>query len=311
MFTNAQLKALLLPLLLEQFLSVSMGLADTVMVSGVGEAAVSSVSLVDSLNVLIIQILSALATGGAVVASQYLGRKDKKNAQLSAAQLFSVLIMLTVSFGLLCILLCRLILRTVFGSIEAHVMHYAEIYFYISAVSYPFIGLYNAGAALFRAKGDSKISMKASLVMNVVNIVGNAVLIYVFHLEVLGAAIATLTGRILAAIWVTAQLQRHDNPLRIASLADLKPNFSIAHRILAIGIPAGIENGMFQIGKLLVSHLISTLGTASIAASAVCNTLSSMINIPGNAISLATESRSSVIAWAPMRRSRPINTPAS
>ena len=288
MFTNAQLKALLLPLLLEQFLSVSMGLADTVMVSGVGEAAVSSVSLVDSLNVLIIQILSALATGGAVVASQYLGRKDKKNAQLSAAQLFSVLIMLTVSFGLLCILLCRLILRTVFGSIEAHVMHYAEIYFYISAVSYPFIGLYNAGAALFRAKGDSKISMKASLVMNVVNIVGNAVLIYVFHLEVLGAAIATLTGRILAAIWVTAQLQRHDNPLRIASLADLKPNFSIAHQILAIGIPAGIENGMFQIGKLLVSHLISTLGTASIAASAVCNTLSSMINIPGNAISLAT-----------------------
>lgn len=288
MFTNAQLKALLLPLLLEQFLSVSMGLADTVMVSGVGEAAVSSVSLVDSLNVLIIQILSALATGGAVVASQYLGRKDKKNAQLSAAQLFSVLIMLTVSFGLLCILLCRLILRTVFGSIEAHVMRYAEIYFYISAVSYPFIGLYNAGAALFRAKGDSKISMKASLVMNVVNIVGNAVLIYVFHLEVLGAAIATLTGRILAAIWVTAQLQRHDNPLRIASLADLKPNFSIAHRILAIGIPAGIENGMFQIGKLLVSHLISTLGTASIAASAVCNTLSSMINIPGNAISLAT-----------------------
>ena len=288
MFTNAQLKALLLPLLLEQFLSVSMGLADTVMVSGVGEAAVSSVSLVDSLNVLIIQILSALATGGAVVASQYLGRKDKKNAQLSAAQLFSVLIMLTVSFGLLCILLCRLILRTVFGSIEAHVMRYAEIYFYISAVSYPFIGLYNAGAALFRAKGDSKISMKASLVMNVVNIVGNAVLIYVFHLEVLGAAIATLIGRILAAIWVTAQLQRRDNPLRIASLADLKPNLSIAHRILAIGIPAGIENGMFQIGKLLVSHLISTLGTASIAASAVCNTLSSMINIPGNAISLAT-----------------------
>ena len=144
MFTNAQLKALLLPLLLEQFLSVSMGLADTVMVSGVGEAAVSSVSLVDSLNVLIIQILSALATGGAVVASQYLGRKDEKNAQLSAAQLFSVLIMLTVSFGLLCILLCRLILRTVFGSIEAHVMRYAEIYFYISAVSYPFIGLYNA-----------------------------------------------------------------------------------------------------------------------------------------------------------------------
>ena len=287
MFTNAQLKALLLPLLLEQFLSVSMGLADTVMVSGVGEAAVSSVSLVDSLNVLIIQILSALATGGAVVASQYLGRKDKKNAQLSAAQLFSVLIILTVSFGLLCILLCRLILRTVFGSIEAHVMRYAEIYFYISAVSYPFIGLYNAGAALFRAKGDSKISMKASLVMNVVNIVGNAVLIYVFHLEVLGAAIATLIGRILAAIWVTAQLQRRDNPLRIASLADLKPNLSIAHRILAIGIPAGIENGMFQIGKLSVASLTSTLGTAAIAANAVANTTSTFLNIPASAVGMA------------------------
>lgn len=177
LFNRQQLISLFLPLVAEQALSISIGLADTLMVSSVGEAAVSGVSLVDSFNVLMIQLLSALATGGAVVASQYMGRRDQESAQRSAAQLYSVLAISTVAVGVLCLALSRPILRGVFGSIDDEVMHYAQQYFIISAISYPFIGLYNGGAALFRAQGNSRISMLASLVMNVINIGGNALLI--------------------------------------------------------------------------------------------------------------------------------------
>ena len=166
-------------------------------------------------------------------------------------------------------------------------MRFAQTYFFVSAVSYPFMGIYNAGAALFRAQGNSRISMYASLVMNVINILGNALLIFGLHMGVLGAALATLIGRVFAAAWVTWQLERSENPMRIASLRDLLPDGELIRRILSIGIPSGLENGMFHIGKLLVSSLVSTLGTAAIAANAVANTLSSMANIPGNAVSLA------------------------
>lgn len=186
-FTRPMLVRLILPLLLEQFLSVTMGLADTLMVSGVGEAAVSSVSLVDSINILIIQILAALATGGAVISSQYLGRKDTASARRSAAQLYTVLGVSTITVMILVMVCSRAILRLVFGQIEDDVMAFAQIYFWISAISYPFMGFYNGGAALFRAQGNSRISMMASLVMNVINICGNALLIYGFQMGVLGA----------------------------------------------------------------------------------------------------------------------------
>ena len=287
MFTRRQLVTLIWPLLLEQFLSVSMGMADTLMVSGVGEAAVSSVSLVDSLNILILQILAALASGGAVVASQYLGRQDADNARRSAAQLYSVVGIATGAAMVVCIMLSRVILRGVFGSIDEDVMAFSQIYFIISAVSYPFMGLYSAGAALFRAQGNSKVSMRASLVMNVINIGGNALLIYGFGLGVLGAALATLFGRVVAAVWVLVQQQQMENPLRVSEPADLLPRRELAGRILAIGVPSGLENGMFQIGKLCVSSLTSTLGTAAIAANAVAGTVSTMANIPGNTMSLA------------------------
>ena len=287
LFTKRALFTLIWPLLLEQTLSVTMGMADTLMVAGVGEAAVSSVSLVDTLNVLIIQILSALATGGAVIASQYLGRRDTENACRSAAQLYSVLGISTVVVGIVCMLLSRPILRGVFGSIDEDVMRFAQQYFLISAVSYPFIGLYNGGAALFRAQGNSRISMLASLVMNVINIVGNALLIYGFGMGVIGAALATLIGRVFAAVFILWQNQNLSNPLRVQELADLKPRSQPIRQILSLGIPSGLENGMFQIGKLCVSSLTSTLGTSAIAANAVANSVSTLANIPGNTMSLA------------------------
>ena len=286
-FNRQALVRLILPLLAEQFLSVAMGMADTLMVSGVGEAAVSSVSLVDSLNILIIQILSVLATGGAVIASQYLGRRDTENACRSAAQLYSVLAISTVAVGVLCLALSRPILRGVFGSIDDEVMHYAQQYFIISAISYPFIGLYNGGAALFRAQGNSRISMLASLVMNVINIGGNALLIYGFGMGVVGAALATLIGRVFAAVWILWQNQNIHNPLRVAGFADLRPRKEPIMKVLAIGVPSGLENGMFQIGKLCVSSLTSTLGTAAIAANAVANSVCTAANVPGATMNLA------------------------
>lgn len=287
LFGRRALVALILPMLLEQVLSVTMGMADTLMVSGVGEAAVSSVSLVDSINVLIIQVLSALATGGAVICSQYLGRRDRESACRGAAQLYTVLAVSTVAVMLAALLFCRPILRLVFGRIDDDVMAYAEQYFLVSAVSYPFMGAYNAGAALFRAQGNSRISMLASLVMNVLNICGNAILIYGCGMGVLGAALATLAGRVFAAVWVLRRQQQFENPLRITSLAEMRPDRGMILRILGIGIPSGLENGMFQIGKLCVSSLTSTLGTSAIAANAVANSITSLANIPGNTMSLA------------------------
>ena len=260
LFTRSALVALIWPLFLEQTLS---------------------------LNILIIQILAALATGGAVVASQYMGRRDQESAQRSAAQLYSVLAISTVAVGVLCLALSRPILRGVFGSIDDEVMHYAQQYFIISAISYPFIGLYNGGAALFRAQGNSRISMLASLVMNVINIGGNALLIYGFGMGVVGAALATLIGRVFAAVWILWQNQNIHNPLRVAGFADLRPRKEPIMKVLAIGVPSGLENGMFQIGKLCVSSLTSTLGTAAIAANAVANSVCTAANVPGATMNLA------------------------
>ncbi|MGN0706750.1 MAG: MATE family efflux transporter [Faecalibacterium sp.] len=287
LFTRQQLIALLLPLIAEQALSVTIGLADTLMVSSVGEAAVSGVSLVDTFNTLMIQVMSALATGGAVVTSQYIGHQEPKNARAAAAQIMFIMAAFSCTVAGVVVLGRYWILRGIFGSIEADVMRYAETYFLLSALSYPFIGLYNAGAALFRAQGNSRISMLSSLVMNVVNIGGNAILIFGFGMGVMGAALASLISRAVACCAVLFLLEKPDCPLRVERLADLKPDAGLIRRILRLGIPAGIENGMFQIGKLSVASLTSTLGTAAIAANAVVNSTTTFLNVPANAVGMA------------------------
>ena len=287
LFSRQALTALILPMLLEQILSVTMGMADTLMVSGVGEAAVSSVSLVDSINVLIIQVLAALATGGAVIGSQYLGRQDGENARKSAAQLYTVLAVSTVSVMAAALLFCRPILRLVFGQIDADVMRFAEQYFIVSAISYPFIGAYNAGAALFRAQGNSRISMLASLVMNVINIGGNAILIFGLDMGVAGAAIASLASRAAAAVMVIRLLLDPHKPVNLADVWRVRIDGGILRSILSVGIPSGMENGTFQIGKLLVAGLVTSFGTTAITANAICNNVGAFSNLPGSAMSLA------------------------
>ena len=287
MFSNKDLRKLIIPLVIEQLLAVTIGMADTVMVSSCGEAAVSGISLVDSINFLLITLFSSLATGGAVIASQYIGRGDHKSASLAAKQLFYASLALSAVLGIIAVFFRKPVLNMVFGSIEADVMAHAQIYFLLSAISYPFLAVYNAGAALFRAQGNSKISMMSSLVMNVVNIGGNAVLIYGFKMGVMGAALASLVSRAIACVAVLYLLQRPACPLRVDGLQALAPKARLIQQILRVGIPAGIENGMFQIGKLSVSSLTSTLGTAAIAANAVANTTTTFLNIPANAVGMA------------------------
>lgn len=287
MFTRQALWRLILPLVLEQLLLVTVGMADTVMVSTVGEAAVSGISLVDQVNVLLIQIFAALATGGAVVASQYLGRRDRENACRSAKQLVYATFGMAVAIGALVLVLNRHILRLVFGNVEPDVMQAAETYFWLSALSYPMLALYNAGAALFRSMGNSRISLFASLIMNVINIGGNALLIYGLNWGVAGAATATLASRTVAGLMMMLLLRNRDNPIFLERLFHPEWNGGILKSILRVGVPNGLENGMFQIGKLCVSSLTSTLGTSAIAANAVANSVSTLANIPGNTMSLA------------------------
>lgn len=287
MFSRRQLVHLILPLMGEQFLAVTIGLSDTFMVSSVGEAAVSGISLVDSINVLLIQIFSALATGGAVVAAQYLGREERQNACTAAKQLLYSITAMSIGIMALCLCFRSQILSLVFGRISDDVMRNANVYFFLTALSYPFLAVYNAGAALFRSMGNSKISMLVSLIDNIVHIGGDALLIYGFRMGAAGAGVATLAARILAAAAMFLLICRRDNMVFIDRPFHPEFVFPMVKRILNIGIPSGLENGMFQIGKLVVQRQITAIGTAAIAANAVAGSVSNVSNIPGNAISLA------------------------
>lgn len=286
-FSKKDLVRLIVPLIIEQFLLLSVGMADTLMVTTAGEAAVSGVSLVDNINMLLIQIFAALSTGGAVVVSQYLGSGKKESAQKAAKQLMYTATVFSVFIMILALVFRRHVLSLVFGNIEADVMESALSYFLVTATAYPFMAIYNAGAALFRSVGNSKVSMLNSLIVNIVNISVNAVLIYGFKMGALGAGIGTLTSRIVAAVFILVLWQRRSNELRIVKLFKPEFNGKLVKQILSIGIPNGMENGMFQIGRLLVLSLITTFGTNVVAANAIGNSIAGVINVPGQAIGLA------------------------
>lgn len=287
LFSKKDLQKLIVPLMFEQLLAVSVGMVDTLMVSQAGEAAISGVALVDNINRLIIQVMAALATGGAVVCSQFVGKGKEDGAKKSGAQLETVLLAFSVCMTAFSLIGTRSLLSAVFGSVSDEVMDSAVLYFTVTSLSFPFLGIYNAGAAIFRSVGNSKISMKISLLMNLINVAGNAVFVFVFDWAVFGVALATLLSRIAAGIVITVLVCKKDNPIRIDKLSELKPNAGIIKKILKIGIPSGIENGMFQIGKLAVTSMVAGFGTASIAANSVGYTVIDFANIPGNAMGLA------------------------
>lgn len=290
LFDNKALRALIIPLFIEQLLAVMVGMADSIMIASVGEAAVSGVSLVDNIMVLFINVFAALATGGAVVAGQYLGQKNDDFACKAANQIVWFITIVAVGIMALIYIGKWFILHVVFGAIEADVMAHANTYLIIVTASIPFMALYNAGAAIFRAMGNSKISMQVSIIMNIINIGGNALLIYGLHWGTEGVAIPTLLSRIIAAVLITALLSNQKWKLHIAKSIHYRPDWRMIRRILAIGVPNGLENSMFQLGKILVLSLVSTFGTYAIAANAVSNAVALFQILPGMALNLAITS---------------------
>lgn len=284
-----QLFSLLLPLMIEQILNSFMGTADTIMITTSGAAAISAVSLVDSINVMVVLIFSAMATGGAILCSQYLGHKNAEKAVYAGKQLILCVTFVSAVGTLALILLRTQILSLIFGSVEEEVMRNSEVYFFITALSYPFIALYNSGAAIFRSDGNSKLPMTVSTISNILNIAGNAVLIFGLHLGVAGAALSTLGSRVFSALVILIFLKRTKQQIRIDRYF-VKPDFPVISKILGIGIPTGIENGMFQFGKLAIQSSVSTLGTAAIAANALTSVLESFSSQApiGNGIGLMT-----------------------
>lgn len=288
LFSGRDVLLIILPLVAEQFLAFFVGMADSVMISSVGEAAVSAVSLVDSVSILVIMLFSALATGGSVVAGQLLGAGDEKRARQVTDQLAILVSLIGAGVTLILFFLRARLLGLLYGSVEPAVMDYSLRYFTITLFSFPFIALYNAGAAIFRAMADSRTPMLISFLMNFINIAGNALLIYGFHFEVEGAAIPTLVSRIVAAVVVVALLFREKYPLRFSKPFRFRLEGRMVRRILGIGIPNSVENGMFQIGKLLVVRLIAGFGTVAITANAVGNAIGVFQILPGSAIGVAS-----------------------
>ena len=285
-FTKEDLRRLIIPLVIEQLLAITVGLFDSVMVSQVGEAAISAVSLVDTVNVLLVNAFSALATGGAVIAGQYLGRREPDKAGHSGAQLLLFMGEASILIMILFYLAKGFVLGVVFGQVEPDVAAYANTYYLIVEASIPFLAIYSAGAALFRVMGNSRVSMQLSLGMNLINIAGNALLIFGLHMGVEGVAIPTLVSRAVAAAAMVVLLRRPNLPLRVERFS-VRHDKYVVKNILRFGVPNGLESSMFQLGKILLLSTVSVLGTASVAANAIGNTVCTFQCVPGNALGLA------------------------
>lgn len=281
LFSNIDLKKLLIPLIIEQLLNSLMGTVDSIMVSNVGPEAISAVSLVDSINILIIQLFTALAAGGVIVCSHYVGSGNNKAARGAANQVVLVTTVISVIITAILLIVRNPLLSLVFGQVDAGVMDASKIYFVFTAFSFPFIAIYDAGASIYRAQENTRTPMTVSVISNIINVAGNAVLIWGFKLGVAGAAIATLASRIFCALVVMAKLRNRNNKLYVRDYFRIRPEFHVIKKILFIGIPSGIENCMFQFGKLAIQSTVSTMGTAAIAAQAMTNILENLNGVAG------------------------------
>lgn len=284
LFSNRELLRLSIPLILQQIFSVTIGAVDTVMVAAAGETVVSGVSLISTLDTMLVLIFSSMVTGGSVVISQLLGRRDSDGARAAAKQLLYISTMVATAVTLIVVVLRVPLLNLLFGKAEPAVMSSALKYFTIVSLSFPLLAIESSGAVIYRVTGNSMIGLKVSIMMNLINVAGNAVLIYGFGMGAAGAAIPTLVSRLIGAGVMIYLMVHKNNPLRIERLLHYRPDGYTIRAILRIGVPNGVENGMFQFGRLMTQSLVSSLGTAAIAANAVALTLANYQYMPGSAI---------------------------
>ena len=282
MFSNKALKKLILPLIIEQILIMAVGVADTVMVSYAGEVAISGVGLVDMFNNLIITVLAAIDAGGAIIVSQYIGNKDRKNANKASSQLLTITIVIATVIMLGCLVFHRILLSTFFGAIEMDVMKAATTYFLISAISFPFLGVYNSAAALYRSMEKTRTTMYVSILMNIINVVGNYIGVFILHAGVAGVAVPTLISRIVAAIIMFALSLNSSNLVYVK----IKNVFAWNQEMISRILPNGIENGLFTLGRVLVTSIVALFGTSQIAANSVAGSIDQIAVVVVNAINL-------------------------
>lgn len=273
MFTQKDLRRLILPIFLDQLLLAGVGIVSTLLLSYAGEAAVSAVSLVEMINVFIISILLAVSTGGTVILAQIIGSKRLELAQKASGQMMILTIVVGLVFMGMVLGLGQPILNLLFGSVDPDVMRAAQIYFIISSLSYPFMALYNASAGLFRAMGNSRIPMIGSMVLNISSVLGFGLAIFIFKAGITGVAIASLTSRIIASLFL---IRLNFNTELIVSLD--KKNFltwdtSLIHRIVKVALPNSVENGVTQLGRVFLASIIALFGTAQITANGIVNSL--------------------------------------
>jgi len=287
-WNNRALFALLWPLMVEQVLVVAMGAIDTVMVSSVGEFAVSGVNIVDNINSLLIIAFTALSTGGAVVVSQYIGRRDYKNSRFAAKQLVYVAVLVSLLMMLIALLFRRPIIRLLYGEVAEDVMAAAAVYFLFTGLSYPFLALYTSCAALFRSTGNSKVPMRISLLANVLSVGGNVLFIYVMGIGVLGAALSTFISRIVAAAIAGAMLYRNGRShVSLSGLFRVRIVGSMIRNICNVGIPGALESSMFMVGRILTQRIFVVFGTAAMAANAITSVVNSLSFMPGTAFGIS------------------------
>lgn len=286
LFDNSMLFWLLLPIVIEQALSSLMGMVDTVMVSTVGSDALSAVALVNSINNLIIQIFSAMAAGAVIICSQYIGSGNKAESNRAAGQVVLTVLVISLLIMAFCIMGGERLLWFIFGTVEDSVMENALIYFLITAISYPFLALFSAGAAFYRASGNSRFPSKISAVSNIINVMGNTLFIYGFKWGVTGAAFATLLSRAFCSIVIFYYLRKPHQTIIVRNYLKIRPDIPLILTILAIGVPAGIENGMFQFGKLAVQSTVSTMGTMAISAQAMTDIFELVNGIFSNSVGI-------------------------
>ncbi|MCR5100788.1 MAG: MATE family efflux transporter [Butyrivibrio sp.] len=281
MFSNKQLLWLLIPIIAEQLLNSLMGMVDSMMVSNVSPEAISAVSLVDSINILVQQAFAALATGGVIVCSTYIGQKRTESAKKAAGQVIMTSAFISAVIMVICMMFRMQLLHLIFGDVDMAVMNNAGIYFFFTILSFPGIALSNAGSAVYRAQGNTRLPMTIAIISNAFNIIGNAVLIFGFGMGVAGAAIATLASRIFSAVVILFMLHRPGQMLTVNHYMKMRPDKVEIKKILSMGIPNGIENSMFQFGKLAIQSTVSTMGTVAIAAQAMTNIFENVNGVAG------------------------------
>ncbi len=274
-------------MMIQQVLAITVGTADSMMVASAGEAAVSGVSLVGTLDAVLVIAFSSLVTGGTVTVSHALGKKDRTLARECAKQLLYITCAIALVIAAAVGVFRRPLLSALFGTAEADVLNNANGYLGILVLSFPFLALYSSGAALFRTMGDTMTDLRLSLLANGINIAGNALFIYGFHMGASGAALATLIARAVCAVTVIRKLHNPGRDICIKRLWHYRPDADIIRKMLRIGVPHGIESSMFQVGRLATQVLISGMGTAAIAANSVALTLANYLYMPSSAIANA------------------------